>query len=256
MGLASMSSGGTAMISGYTWLNEAVWGKKDAKLRIGPGESDLLSIRFDGEADEDGQAFRVVFTSGDPLTLDPLIVGTIPAEIAFNTPSARIFFDALPIRRGRKWFKHWATLRWPDKLNVVERRGESRQHVPDDIDIVAVLSLPEGGPTLRARLWDVDVTGAACICPAHAELPTPVVGDPVGILLNHAGLEYRLRGFCRNVQRLSSNSLRVGLQFLSESEVDAETLVRFKQLLEDLRTTTIRRSFRKDLRKTVTYTEE
>ena len=243
------------MIGGYTWLNEAVWGKKEATLRIGPGDCDLLAVRFDGEADEDGQAFRVVFTSGKPPTLDPLIQGSVPAEVAFNTPSARIFFDALPLRRGRKWFKNWATLRWPDKLNVVERRSESRQHVPDDIGIVVVLSLPEGGPTLRARLWDVDVTGAACICPAHPELPRPVVGEPVGILLNHGGIEYRLKGFCRNVQPLSCNSLRVGLQFVSETEIEPQTLVRFKHLLDDLRTTTIRRSFRKDLRRTVTYTE-
>ncbi len=242
------------MVGGYACLNEAVWGKKNATLRIGPGESDLLQVRFDGEADEDGQAFRVVLTSGQAPSLDPLIQGGVPAELAFNTASARIFFDALPVRRGRAWFKHWATLRWPEKLNVIERRNGARLHVPDDVDIVAAISLPEG--TLRARIWDIDLTGAACICPAHPELPTPSVDQAVGILLSHGGLEYRLSAFCRNVQRLSSNSLRVGFQFVSEAEFEPETLVRFKHLLDDLNSTGIRRSFRKDLRNTVTYTDD
>jgi hypothetical protein len=244
------------MIGGYTWLNEAVWGKKEATLRIGPGESDLLGVRFDGEADEDGQAFRVVFTAGDAASIDPLIRGNVPAEVAFNTPGARIFFDALPVRRGRRWFSNWATLRWPEQLNVVERRGEARLQVPDDMNIVAVLSLPEGGPTLRARVWDVDLKGASCICPSHPELPAPVVGDPVGVLLSHRGVDHRIKGFCRNVQRLSSNSLRVGLQFVSEGEFEPGALVRFKHLLEDLHATGIRRGFRKELRNTVTYTDD
>jgi len=244
------------MVGGYVWLNEAVWGKKDACLRVGPGESDGLKVRFDGECEEDGQAFRVVFMAGDPPVIDPLIESGQPVELAFNTPGARVFFDAIPVRRGRKWFKQFATLRWPDKLNVVERRGEARFHVPDNVDMVAVLSLPVGGPTLRARVWDVDATGVACICPAHPELPRPEVDNPVGILITHGRIEYRLHGFCRNVRQLSSNSLRVGVQFLSEMELDPQTVARFKQLLDDLRTTEIRRGFRKDLRTTVSYSDE
>jgi len=244
------------MIGGYTWLNEAVWGKKNAVMRIGPGACDQLKVRFDGEADEDGQqAFRIVFTAGNPPAIDPLIEGQVPVEVAFNTPGARIFFDALPVRRGRGWFRHWATLRWPEKLTVVERRGGAREHIPDDIDIVAVLSLPGGGPTLRARLWDLDLKGMACICSAHPELPSPQVDQAVNILLSHGGQEYRLKGFCRNLQPLSSNSLRVGLQFESEAELDPETLVRFKYLVDELHGLGVRRSFRKELKNTVTYTD-
>lgn len=245
------------MIAGYTWLNEAVLGKKSAVLRFGPGESDQLCARFDGEVGAPGEAFRIVFTDGNPPALDPLIEGERPVEVAFNTPGARVFFDALPLRRGRRWFKQWATLRWPEQINVVERRSGSREVIPDDIEMIAALSLPAGGAAaLRARVWDLDLTGVACICPVHPDLPVPVVGEPCGILLSYGGGEYRLNGFCKNLQKLSSNSMRVGFKLGSETEFDPADLVRFRQLLEDLQSLRIRRGFRHELRTTVTYSND
>ena len=238
---------------GFSDLNEALAGKKDAVLRFGPGDDDRLLVRFDGDKAEPGKAFRIVCLAGDPPSLDRLIEGRLPVELAFNTPGARVYFDAIPIKRGRKWFTHWAMLNWPERLNVVERRTGSREQLPDDVKIVVVLSLPDGGPTLRAQLWDVDLTGAACICPVHPDLPVPQVDQACGVLLTYRGEEYRLNGFCKNVQRLSTNSLRVGLQLLSETETDPSTLVRFKHLLGELQALRIRRGFRRELRNTVMF---
>jgi hypothetical protein len=244
------------MIAGFTWLNEAVCGKKDAVLRFGPGESDQLAARFDGEVAEPGDAFRLVFTGGDAPALDPLIESGQAVEVAFNTPAARVFFDALPVRRGRRWFTHWAALRWPERLTIVERRTGSREQVPDDMEVVAALTPADTSTVLRSRVWDIDLHGVSCICRLHPDLPVPEIGEPCGIMLSSNGVDHHLSGFCRNVQRLSSNSVRVGFSLRSEAEFEPATLVRFKHFLEELHTLRIRRSFRQDLRTTVMYTED
>lgn len=241
------------MMTGYGSLNEAMWGRKPAVVRYGAEPGDRLVVRFDGESKEAGDSFRVVIVEGDPTALDRCIAEGRPVELTFNTPAACIYCDCVPLRRGRKWFTQWASLAYPQNLNAVERRTGSREAVPDDVPIVAVLKSASGGPALRTRPWDLDLTGAGFLCPVHPQFPQPKTGQRYAVRLSYQGIDYDFEGVCRHAQRLSTNSVRVGIQFDARSDFPPATLARFQQLLADLQALRIRRTFRTQLKKTVDY---
>jgi len=244
------------MIEGYGSLNEAVWGRKQGVVRFGAEPADRLVVRFDGESKQAGESFRIVIVGGDPTALDRFIAGQSPVELTFNTPAACIYCDCVPLRRGRKWFTQWAELGYPQKLNAVERRSGSREAVPDDVPVTALLGGASGGAPVRVRLWDIDQAGAGFICGLHPKLPKPRAGERFSVRLEYQGLEYRFQGVCRHVRELSTNSVRVGIQFDARAKSDPAEAKRFEQLLEDLQSLRIRRTFRNQLRKTVTYATE
>ena len=138
---------------------------------------------------------------------------------------------------------------WDAPLEVVDL-------IPDDLALVAVLCGPSGGASLRAQLWDISLTGAAFLCPLHPDLPEPGVGEAFAVLLTFQEFEFRFNARCRHVQRLSSTSLRAGMEFHAEKELDPPSLSRFNQMLEELEALRIRRTFRSALRTTAIFTSD
>jgi len=222
------------------------------------GTTRRVYVRFtpiDGEATQDG-FWTNVLEDRDHI-LDDLIRTAATVEVSFNTDQASVFFDSVPIRRRRQWFGRQVLMRHPDQLTLVERRKDSREPIPDDIEVPAILVRGgEGGESyceIGARVWDLSATGASFLCRADQPLPKLETGEPLAISLIYHGAEHRLNACHRYTQRLSSSSVRLGVQFNAQDSVDPSALARFRQLLEDLESLRIRRTFRGALRQTFSF---
>lgn len=240
-------------MSGFALLSEAIANRDQVFLSTGIDRSGQLVARLDGGVNEVDHTFAATITEGDAQLLDPMVVDGRPLEVSFTTPSARVFFDSIPLKRERKWFRHRLLLRWPEQLTVVERRSGGREPVGDDMPLVGMLSARLSGANLRGRLFDLSHTGAAFLCPIHPDLPKPIVGEGYAVILTHPEQEYRFNATCRHVQHLSSSSLKVGMEFRADKDLDPPSLARFKRMLEDMEASRIRRTFRSTLTKTARF---
>jgi hypothetical protein len=240
-------------MSSYALLTEAITNRGEVLLSTSIDRPGQFVARLEGEVDVPDHAFRALITEGNPQLLDPLIAGGRPLEVSFNTAAARVFFDCVPLKRERKWFKQRILLKWPEQMTVVERRGGSREAVPSDLPLVAILSGPSGGANLRARVFDISPTGAALLCPIHPDLPEPLLGETYAVLVTYQDIEFRFNALCRHVQHLSSNSLKAGIEFEARKDLDPPSLARFQRMLEDMEALRIRRTFRSALTKTALF---
>lgn len=218
------------------------------------GHTHEVHVRFTGESIQNGESgFWGHVTRGDAEVLDWLVRAQATVEVAFNTEQASVFFDSALLRQRRQWFKKRVLLKRPERLTIIERRKDNREPVPADVEVMARivrLTAEDGTPCeLAARVWDVSPTGASFLCRSDQPLPKLEVGEPLSITLLFNSTEHRVNACHRYAQRLSSSSVRLGVQFNSEDKVDPAASARFRQLLEELQSLRIRRSFRNVLRK-------
>lgn len=192
---------------------------------------------------------------GDSQWLDWLISAKATVEISFSTPWSSVFFDgAVLAKRERKRLQQ-AFVANPQKMSIVQRRQDNREPIPDDIEMVAQLTRVnhQGGPPceLVARVFDVSATGASFICRADQPLPRMEIGEPLSILLVFNEVGHQVVGSHRYTQRLSSTSVRIGVEFDKQETSSAR---KFQQYLADLQELRVRRTFRTALRKTAMFT--
>jgi len=218
------------------------------------GHTHEIHVRFTGASVENGESgFWGQVLHGDAAVLDWLVSARATVEVAFNTEQASVFFDSALLKQRRQWFSQRVLLKRPEQLTIIERRKDNREPVPADVEVMAriVRSNGESGTVceLAARVWDVSPTGASFLCRSDQPLPKLEVGEPLSITLLFNGGEHRVNACHRYTQRLSSSSVRLGVQFNAEDKVDPAVSARFRQLLEELQSLRIRRGFREVLRK-------
>ena len=243
------------MSVGLEVLNRAIEAESSAIVSVREGgATHQVSIRLLTEEDRAAEGFWAQIVKGDAKLIEGLLQSHATVEVTFNTENASVFFDSVPLKQRRQWFSRRILLRRPEQLTIVERRKDSREPVPRDIEVPAVLARDGGSVEtyceISARVWDVSPTGASFICRADQPIPKLEVGESLSIILLYNGTEHRLTACHRYTQRLSSSSVRLGVQFNAEEAFDPAALARFREMLEELQGLRIRRSFRKMLRKT------
>lgn len=217
------------------------------------GVTNQIEVCFGEEAHEEGMdGFWALMTSGSAKLVDLLVQSQSTIEVAFNTDSATVFFDSALLKKKRQWFKQQLLLKRPEQVSIVERRKGNRELVPHDVEVTGRISptkQTEGTVCdIAARVWDVSPTGASFLCRADQPLPKMEVGEPLAITLIFNGGEHRLTACHRYTQRLSSSSVKLGVQYDAEAVADPSIAARYQQLLEEIQSLNIRRSFRNTLR--------
>lgn len=236
-------------------LNDAIRGRQEGLISVRDGGAmHQLGVRFTGEGNQDGvQGFWGQLVKGNGELVDWLIKAAATVEVSFNTEKSSVFFDSALLLKQRQWFRERVLLKKPEQLTIVERRKDNRELVPEDVEINAQISRAEqaNGPTcdLSARVFDLSPTGASFLCRADQPLPKLEDGEPLSVRFLWSGNEHRAAAWHRHTQRLSSSTVRLGVQFDLKGAVDFTSQARFRALLEQLHSVGIRRSFRSQLRK-------
>lgn len=243
------------MSTGLDVLTKAVVAQQPAIVSIREGGvTHQVHIRFGQETrEDDADAIWAQFISGDPKLLPQLAQARATVEVAFNTESATVFFDSEVLRNRRQWFTRSLLLKRPEQLSIVERRKGNRELIPQDVEVhgrITPARQTDGTACdIAARVWDVSPTGAAFLCRADQPMPKMEVGEPLAIILSLNGQEHRMNACHRYTQRLSSSTVKLGVQFNGDEAADPQTMACYQQLLEEMQSLNIRRSFRHTLRK-------
>ena len=178
--------------------------------------------------------------------IDDVIDQSLPVEICFRTETARVFFDTTITRKKKNhWINRQVLLRYPSEVQAVEQRNSDREYIPDHIRVLARVALEQpradiDAPDFPCRVMDISPGGASLICPRERALALLEPGDALQIAISFdTRSPIRLAAEHRYLQQLSTNSLRVGLQFDTQA-VSPATAAAFDQLLTQLETLRMR----------------
>jgi c-di-GMP-binding flagellar brake protein YcgR len=153
------------------------------------------------------------------------------------------------VLQRRKWWGGRVLLQWPHKLQVIERRESSREPIPEDVVVTAMLSDADGRIRILARLRDISLTGASFLCETSEPVSALQTGEAMRIVVTYGAHQHRLTASYRYTNPLSANTVRLGVQFDAEKSLAAGPLGRFRTMLEELEGLRIRRTFRVQLTK-------
>jgi hypothetical protein len=204
----------------------------------------------------EAEGFFAEVHGGGGSLIDDLIKQFIPVEVCFRTDEARVYFDTLILKKKKHhWLNKQVVFKYPANVQAVEQRNSDREYVPDHIRILARLATdaPSAAmiPDFESRVMDISPGGASLICPTDRSLVTLEPGQLLRIAISFDGrAPICLRAQHRYTQHLSTNSLRVGLQFDPHS-MSSQTATAFQQLLGELETLRLTRSFRSALQKRI-----
>jgi len=196
----------------------------------------------------DPPGFYAALQGGRGSLVDDLVKKCVPVEVCFRTPEARVYFDTLVLKKKKNfWINRQVLLKYPTTVQPIEQRSSDREYVPDHIRVLARLS--REGATDWCPVLDVGDGGASLVYPAARPFlqiePGAMCqvqfsldgGSAVGVTAQH-----------RYTQQLSSNSVRLGLQFRVDA-MSPEAVKAFRQLLAEIGRVRLTRSFRHTLRK-------
>jgi len=187
---------------------------------------------------------------GNARQLEDLANNQTEIEVSFKTAQQGVFFDSKILRQKKKWLNRYALIAPPTEISTVERRCDSRESVPDGIELCADVTLATpgaAGQEFSAWIWDISPTGASLVCPAGTETIQPGKDSQLTIRLTTLGRrEIELPATICNTQRLSMSSSRLGVRFGTPTPASAAGL---KQLLDDLGARRIKQDLGKELRR-------
>lgn len=204
----------------------------------------------------DPEGFYVELHGGGGSLIDDLIKQFIPVEVCFRTEEARVYFDTLILKKKKRfWLNKQVLLKYPANVQAVEQRNSDREYIPDHIRILARLAKDAPGATqitdYDCRVMDLSPGGASLVCPADRALVLLEPGEKLRVAITFDGRPpICLTAQHRYTQHLSTNSLRVGLQ-LNPDAMSPQTAATFQQLLTELETLRLTRSFRSALSKRI-----
>jgi hypothetical protein len=235
------------MTSSFAVLREAIVNHTQVTVRHGSDtDGGRFLMRLESTVPGEEQ-FWCRLVEGNTSDLDKLIQSRTEVEVSFANINSHIFFDTQVIRR--KWWGGRVLLVWPLNLQIVERREGSREPIPEDVVVTAMLSDAAGRVRVQARVGDISLTGASFLCETTEPISAIQSGGQIRIDVTYGGHQHRLAAICRYSRPLSSNLVRIGTQFDAEKALAAGPLSRFRTMLEELERMRIRRTFRTQLTK-------
>ena len=187
---------------------------------------------------------------GNGRQLEDLANNQTAVEVSFKTAQQGVFFDSTILRQKKKWMNRYVLLDPPTEISTVERRSDSRESVPDGIELCADVTVLAGGAAgqeFSGWIWDISPTGASLVCPAGTETIKPGKGSDLTIRITALGRrQFELPATICNTQRISTSSSRLGVRFSTPTPASAGGL---KQLLDDLGARRIKQDLGKELRR-------
>ncbi|HEX4794046.1 MAG TPA: PilZ domain-containing protein [Humisphaera sp.] len=223
------------------------------KAKQSSGANARLCIQFLAADDQDTHlGIWAQVMEGTGRQLEELIDNKTVVEVYFKTAQQGIFFDTKILTQRKKWLNRYALIGRPqeNEINTVERRCDSRESVPDGLEICAdvtatIPGLPE--QNFSAWIWDISPTGASLVCPGGKEAIEPGETSRLAIsLMTLAGRRIELSATLCNTQRLSISSSRLGVRFDEPKPAAAKGL---RQLLDDLAARRIKQNLGMELRR-------
>jgi c-di-GMP-binding flagellar brake protein YcgR len=170
--------------------------------------------------------------------VDALIASSAQVRVACSTESLRVTFDSRLLRKQRRLLGHTQVLlEAPANLEVVDRRRAQRQPVPAELDIHALITVPESkgsgsGGAVPAKLRDLSEGGASLICPAEGVVMPLKRDDRLRMTVAHLGRRFAVDCTLCSIRPLSPSVLRLGVRFeFAEGGVGGE----LRELLDRLR---------------------
>jgi hypothetical protein len=235
------------MTSGFAVFREAIQIRTCVTVREGndtDGRRFLMQLQAAAPGEE---SFWCRLLEGNTSDLDKLIRSGTEVEVSFANFNSHVFFDTVMLTR--KWWGSRVQLRWPLNMHIVERRESSREPIPDDVVVKAMLSDAEGKVRVEARLGDISMTGASFLCENSEPLAVIQKGGTIGLEVKYGPHQHRLAAVCRYSRPISPGLVRVGTQFEAEKILTGAALTRFRTMLEELERLRVRRTFRTQLTK-------
>jgi hypothetical protein len=191
--------------------------------------------------------FFVEVHGGRGSLLDDVIKKSVPVEVCFRTPEARVYFDTYILQKKKNfWINKQILVRYPTAIQAIEQRSSGRECIPEHVRLLAQL-------TEDASSWcsvlDISEGGASVICPVDRAFTALQPGSVLQVSFTlDGGRPVRVSAQHRYTQQLSANSLRVGLQFSPEA-MPPEAAKPFRQMLAEVERLRLTRSLRHTLRK-------
>jgi hypothetical protein len=215
---------------------------------VAKNKRSAIHVKLASESTAPGEeGFWVEVVGGDAKLLDQLIASRHPVELCFNDDGAKVFFDTVVLKKKRLFmFNRMVLLENPQNVQVVEQRKNTREWIPEDLDISAQVTRPSTSSEFSARLWDLSTGGASLICPIE-KLADLQSGEDLAVEIQFAGNSLKLAARHCYAQSLSVNSIRIGVQFTDPANLPLADAASFKALLEDLENQRVRRGFRESL---------
>ncbi|HSZ57549.1 MAG TPA: PilZ domain-containing protein [Tepidisphaeraceae bacterium] len=235
------------MTTGFAVLREAIHNRTQVMVCHGPDMNvGRYLIQLDSAVGGE-ESFWCRLLEGDAAELDKLIQSKAEVEVSFATINSHVFFNSVVLQR--KWWGSRVRLQWPFRMQIVERRESSREPIPDDVVVTAMLADAAGRVRVQARLGDISLTGASFLCETSEPLSALQNGQAIRIEVAYGGHQHRVDALCRYARPISPSLVRIGAQFDAERALAAGPLARFRMMLEELERMRIRRTFRTQLTK-------
>ena len=235
------------MTSGFAVLRESVANRTRVTVCHG---TDMNTGRYLMQLESivgGEESFWCRMLEGDWAQLEKLIRSNCEVEVSFATINSHVFFTSAILRR--KWWGSRVQMQWPLRMQIIERRESSREPIPDDVVVKAMLSDAASRVRVQARLGDISLTGASFLCETSEPLSAFQNGHTIRIEVAYGGQQHRVDAICRNSRPVSETLVRIGTQFDAEKAMTTGPLARFRMMLEELERLRVRRTFRTQLTK-------
>lgn len=225
--------------SGSELLRQAVERRSPAAVAFAIGNEYFeLPVRFLSVAEgHDGQGLWVEVQDGRRDLLDELVRSRATVELSFNGDGAKVYCDTT-VLRVKRWYRltRSALLRHPDQMSVVDRRGRSREPVPDLFDLTAVArpDAEAAAPPTPVTVFDLSDTGAGLSWPLDSAPGRWKPGQRLRLTLTRGKRTATLTATLRHVQRLSSRTVSAGVEFRPAADSGPDALD-LSALLAELR---------------------
>lgn len=198
-----------------------------------------LHVRLVDDAGEEG--FWVEILDGPKAFIDEAVKNKSEVEVSFLLKDSVVLFESSVVAmKKRLWSGRLLLMKPPERLSVIERRGNNREPVPADVDVTAMVA---GWGKTSARVWDLSANGAALLCPLQLAMDLDK-GQELRVRFLRRGDEIAVLAQVCSIRSLSKQTARVGVRMEPVDKASQAQLTTFLTELGNLRVT---RSLRGDL---------
>ena len=203
------------------------------------GQPVQLHVRLVDDAGDEG--FWVELLDGPKAFVEHAVEKKSEVEVSFLLKDSVVLFESSVVAmKKRLWSGKLLLMKPPQRLSVIERRGNNREPVPDDVEVTAMVA---GWGKTTARVWDLSANGAALLCPLQTAMDLEK-GQQLRVKLLRRGDEIAVQAQVCSIRSLSKQTARVGLRM---EAVDEESRAKLDAFLVELGNLRVTRALRGDL---------
>jgi c-di-GMP-binding flagellar brake protein YcgR len=198
-----------------------------------------LHVRLIDDAGDEG--FWVEVLDGPKGFIQQAVQFKTEVEVSFLLKDSVVLFESSVISmKKRLWSGKLLLMKPPERVSVMERRGNNREAVPDDMEVTALVA---GWGKTTARVWDLSSSGAGLLCPLQLAMDLEK-GQELRVKILRRGQEIVVVAQVCSIRSLSKQTARVGVRMHT---VDADSQALLSTFLTELANLRVTRTLRGDL---------